>query len=574
MKFNPSLADEALSRFLAIFSGAVILATQRQRDSDRDPRGGSDPGQVAVRQLAQLATNLETARSQQVHCEGHPQSGAERQQAVAELTWVEALLHARTVADRFSGLLQQSDHGSKGTAALLMIRNSEVNELLHSVDCEATYRAIGRGVLDEGSELASYLSDAEPVLNDLIATTRRFADTEVTPVAQEIHRQDLLVPENIVTGMADLGLFGASIPEEYGGVGIGNLPMILVTETLSAASLPAAGSLITRPEVLAKALLAGGTEAQKKRILPPVAAGQLMVAVAVTEPDTGSDVANIRCKAVPGEVDGEPGWLISGNKAWCTFSGRANLLALLARTDPDPAAGHRGLSLFVVEKEPFSGHQFEMRQPGGGTIIGKADDTMGYRGMHSFSLQFDNYFVPQRNLVGEEAGLGRGFYYQMAGFAAGRLQTGGRAVGLGSAALQAAVSYCKGRRQFGQPLADFENTHYQIGEIYTRLQAARQLTYRAARAMDQGSSAGELLAAMAKLKACRMAVDVSQAAQLLHGGWGYAEEFPIARYVADSLVLPIFEGVEPILEMKVIGRQLLKDAAATEGSRTVQSTNT
>lgn len=395
---------------------------------------------------------------------------------------------------------------------------------------------------------------------ELRETARRFAQEVIAPRAEEIHRQDLLVPEEIIQQIAEMGFFGMSVPVEYGGVGMSNLMMIVATEELSAASLPAAGSLITRPEILAKALLKGGTEKQKQKWLPPVAKGELMVAVAVTEPNVGSDVASITCRADRATVDGREGFKLNGAKAWCTFAGRADILALLARTDPDPGSGHRGLSLFIVEKDPFYGHEFEMVQPTGGRITGKADATMGYRGMHSFTLQFEDYFVPAENLVGEEDGVGKGFYLQMGGFAAGRLQTGGRAVGLAQASLEAAVKYAKERPQFGKPIAEFENTQYEIGSMFIQVEAARQLTYAAARAMDRGDDRADLLAAMAKLFASRVAVDVSQRAQLLHGGWGYAEEYAISRYVADALVLPIFEGVEPILEMKVIGRQLLRGA--------------
>src|SRR5436305_1885021 len=317
-----------------------------------------------------------------------------------------------------------------------------------------------------------------------------------------------------------------SVPEEYGGQGMGNLVMIVITEELSVASLASAGSLITRPEILTKALLKGGTEAQKRKWLPPVAAGELMVGISVTEPDTGSDVASVRCR-VERTADG---WLISGAKAWCTFAGRADVLALLARTNPDPNAGARGLSLFIVPKDPFPGHQFEMRQPGGGVLHGKADATPGYRGMHSFTLGFENYLVPAENLIGEAAGEGKGFYLQMGGFAAGRLQTGGRASALPQAALEATATYASERRQFGRPIGDFQLTQHKLGRMATHLAAARQLTYAAARAMDRDETV-VLEPAMAKLFASDVAVRVTQEGQLLHGGWGYAEEFAISRHV-------------------------------------------
>jgi (2S)-methylsuccinyl-CoA dehydrogenase len=426
----------------------------------------------------------------------------------------------------------------------------DVLAAIRAAQHEARFRAIGREVIATRGANNAWLPEEMAVMARDAA--RQFARKEVAPLAEHIHRTDELVPERIITQMADLGYFGMSVPETYGGQGMGNLVMIVTTEELSTASLAAAGSLITRPEILTKALLNGGTEAQRRRWLPPVASGKLMVGISVTEPDTGSDVASVRCRA----ERGDGGWLVSGAKAWCTFAGRADVLALLARTNPDPKAGARGLSLFIVPKDRFPGHEFEQRQPGGGVLHGKADATPGYRGMHSFTLAFDRYLVPAENLVGEAEGEGRGFYLQMQGFAAGRLQTGGRASGLAQAALEATAGYASERKQFGRPIGDFQLTQHKLGRMATHLAAARQLTYAAARAMDADETVA-LEPAMAKLLASDVAVWVTQEGQLLHGGWGYAEEFPISRHVVDALVLPIFEGVKPILELKVIARALL-----------------
>jgi (2S)-methylsuccinyl-CoA dehydrogenase len=338
---------------------------------------------------------------------------------------------------------------------------------------------------------------------------------------------------------------------------MGNLAMILTTEELSRASLAAAGSLITRPEILTKALMSGGTEEQRREWLPRLASGEVMVGISVTEPDMGSDVASAKCRAERATVDGQAGWVINGPKAWCTFAGRANVLAVLCRTSPDLSLGRKGLSLFIVSKESFTGHEFQTVQPGGGKLSGKADATPGYRGMHSFTLQFENYFVPEENLVGGAAGEGRGFYLQMAGFAAGRLQTGGRACGLAQAALEETAKYVVDRNQFGHPISEFQLTQYTLGRMAARLAGARAITYSAALAFDEDERAAAPLAAQAKLLACDVAGEGSQQGQLMHGGWGYAEEYPISRYVVDATVLPIFEGVKPILELAVIGRAIL-----------------
>jgi (2S)-methylsuccinyl-CoA dehydrogenase len=424
---------------------------------------------------------------------------------------------------------------------------------------DATAAAIARGQAPAAVEAIGAAAIAatpvwplgDEVLEEVRANVRAFAEREVAPHAERIHHHDELVPERFISEMAKLGYFGLSVPESYGGHELGNLAMILTTEELSRASLAAAGSLITRPEILAKALLAGGTDDQKRTWLPRLASGEVMAAISVTEPNTGSDVASVACRAEPAPG----GWAITGAKAWCTFAGRADVIALLARTGTE--AGARGLSLFIVDKPRFPGHEFTATQPGGGTLTGKADRTPGYRGMHSFTIAFDNWLVPEAQLVGGEAGLGRGFALQMTGFAAGRLQTGGRACGVAQAAVDHTARYVAERKQFGKPIGDYGLTRYHLGRMVTRLAAARAITYEAARAMDGDERRAAPLAAMAKLFACDVAVEVTQLGQLLHGGWGYAEEYPISRYVADAQVLPIFEGVKPILALKVVGRSLL-----------------
>lgn len=410
--------------------------------------------------------------------------------------------------------------------------------------------AIGAAAIAAEGKVAWPLDE---VLTEVRANVRAFAEREVMPHAERIHHHDELVPERFISEMGKLGYFGLAIPEKYGGHELGNLAMILTTEELSRASLAAAGSLITRPEILAKALLAGGTEEQKQTWLPKLAAAEVMAAISVTEPNVGSDVASVACRAerAPG------GFTITGAKAWCTFAGRADVIALLARTDADLAKGSRGLTLFIVDKPRFPGHEFEVAQPGGGTLSGKADRTPGYRGMHSFTLAFDKWFVPDAQVVGGEQGIGRGFALQMAGFAAGRLQTGGRACGVTQAAVEHTARYVAERKQFGHAIGDYGLTRYHLGRMASRLVAARAITYAAALAMDADERAAAPLAAMAKLFSCDVAVEVTQLGQLLHGGWGYAEEYPISRFVADAQVLPIFEGVKPILALKVIGRSLL-----------------
>lgn len=506
-----------------------------------------DEHQVVVEKVASAATDARVARSLLTALAAHPKADAAFV-APARVAVAELARSARERLDPIAAELGLPDpvYDAAERAALARLGREEA------------VRAIGQAVAASRGKNPWPL---DATLTEVRASVRQFADREVAPHAEHIHRTDELVPDRFIAAMAELGYFGLSVPEAFGGHELGNLAMILTTEELSRASLASAGSLITRPEILAKALLAGGTDAQKRAWLPRIAAGEIMVAISVTEPNVGSDVAAVACRATPATVDGVAGYTITGAKAWCTFAGRADVIAVLARTDPDPAKGAKGLSLFIVEKPRFDGHEFSATQPGGGTLVGKADRTPGYRGMHSFTLAFDGWFVPAANLVGEAGGLGRGFYLQMAGFAAGRLQTGGRACGVAQAALEKTAEYVVARGQFGKAIIDYPLTQHQLGRMACRLAAARAITYEAALAMDADERAAAPLAAQAKLFACDAAVEITQLGQVLHGGWGYAEEYAISRYVVDALVLPIFEGVRPILALKVVGRALLAGKA-------------
>ena len=509
-----------------------------------------DDHQVLAERVAYAATEARAAHELVAYTERIKSEG--RADALLEATAAAAT--ADLVWSLTSRLAPSADDLGIGDEVFLSAFPADVRKRLRAVGNEAVFRAIGRAVAERRGRNETPLDET---LEQVRASVREFAEKEIAPHAERIHRHDETIPEDFIAKMSELGYFGLSVPEEYGGTEMGNLAMILTTEELSRASLAAAGSLITRPEILTKALMAGGTEEQKKHWLPQISAGELMVGISVTEPDVGSDVASVKCRADRKTVDGRDGYVINGPKAWCTFAGRANILALLARTDGNPASGAKGLSLFIVEKEPTREHAFKQTQPGGGVMEGKADATIGYRGMHSYTVQFENWFVPAENLVGREAGLGKGFYLQMGGFAAGRLQTGGRATGLAQAALEKSAEYVRDRIQFGKATIEFGLTQFEIGRMAAKLAAARAITYAAAEAMDEDERKAAPLAAQAKLLACDIAVEIAQKGQVLHGGWGYAEEYPISRYTVDALVLPIFEGVKPILALKVVARNLL-----------------
>ncbi len=388
------------------------------------------------------------------------------------------------------------------------------------------------------------------------ASVRKFSDEVIAPVAAQIHRQDEMIPPQILDGVRALGCFGFSVPMEYGGLKPGDgedtTGMVVVTEELSRGSLGAAGSLITRPEIIVRALLEGGTEAQRRRWLPGLAAGNPLCAVSVTEPNTGSDVASVALRAskVPG------GWLLNGEKTWCTFAGKAELVLVLARTDQTVLPPHRGLSLFVVNKPSTDEREFTVKSRGG-SLWGKAIPTLGYRGMHSFSMHYDSFFVPDENLVGEEDGLNRGFYYTMRGFSGGRLQTAARAIGLMQASYEAAFAYTGDRIVFERPIRNYQLTRMKLIDMATAIVAIRRYAYQVASMMDKNE--GQLEASLVKLVACRAAETSTREALQLHGGIGYAEESSVSRYFVDARVLSIFEGAEETLALKVVGRSLLHE---------------
>ena len=483
------------------------------------------------------------------------------------------LAAAATVIDIASGVV---DAATRRLAAAGSIDDHQVlaYDLAHAAAAVAT----AKGLLDYGAKgdlegRITYVNPGPRHLDDdfeLVQDTfRRFAEEKLKPIAEHIHRTNGDIPEDIISGLAEMGAFGLSIPTEYGGYGEGGegeyIGMVVATEELSRGSLGVGGSLITRPEILARALMAGGTEEQKQEWLPKLATTEVMNAVAVTEPDFGSDVAGVTVTATPTEG----GWLINGVKTWCTLGARADVLLLLARTDPDKSLGHRGLSMFIAPKERGDSHGFELVQaaeggaPGGGKMEGRPIDTIGYRGMHSYELAFQDWFVPAENLIGLEGGMGRGFYYQMAGFENGRLQTAARALGVMQAAYEAARQYALDRKVFGQPIAEYQLTQAKLGRMAVLIQASRQFSYVVARLMAKGEGTAE--ASMIKAYVCKAAEWVTREAMQIHGGMGYAEEYDVSRYFVDARVLSIFEGADETLCLKVIARRMVADVAGCPG---------
>lgn len=434
------------------------------------------------------------------------------------------------------------------------IWSPEVMQFISETLDPKSYEKVADLIHDKKSGGNFGITEEQSMIRD---TFKKYAEEKIWPIAEKVHREDLLIPQNVMQELREMGCFGLSIPQKFGGfqddAKPDNTGMILVTEELSRGSLGIAGSLITRPEILAKALLKGGTEEQKTKWLPQIATGEKMVAVGVTEPDFGSDVAGMKVTAT--KKDG--GWLVNGTKTWCTFAGYAHALMILVRTDPDLSKGHKGLTIMIAEKPSFEGHEFSYDQPDGGHVEGKAIGTIGYRGMHSYEVAFKDYFVPDENVIGGEGGLGKGFYLQMAGFAGGRLQTAARALGVMQAAFEKGLQYSTERQVFKHPIIDYQLTKFKLVKMAAIIQASRQFTYHSARLMDEGK--GIMEASLIKFYASRVAEWVAREAMQLHGGMGYAEEYAVSRLYVDARVFSIFEGAEDILALRVIARSLIEE---------------
>ncbi|MHA7600335.1 acyl-CoA dehydrogenase family protein [Alicycliphilus sp. T452] len=543
----PAIVSPLLVRTRALFDGAVTALARECAEGGKLDARKLDAQQFASYEIAWAAADLLAAETL---------AGARLNALDAKLAGVFVAEALGAVLRRLEPLLLDLRLDLQLGELRALAASGELAQFRREAAGAAVQAQAGAAVAAGDGELGDVPLDAGIVMAR--DGFRRFAAEAVAPLAERIHREDQIVPESLLQPLREMGVFGLSIPEAYGGTAPGSHDdtqmMVAVTEALSEGSLGAAGSLITRPEILARALLAGGTEAQKRRWLPALAVGEPLCAIAMTEPDFGSDVAGLQLKA----ARAEGGWLLNGAKTWCTFAGKAGVLMVVARTDPDKAAGHRGLSLLLVEKPAFEGHEFAVAQEGGGTLHGRAIPTIGYRGMHSFDLVFENFFVPDENLVGGDAGLGKGFYFTMTGMMGGRMQTAGRALGVMRAAVRAAIRYAGDRQVFGAPLASYQLTQVKIAAMAARFVACRWLAYDVARLLDAGG--GRMEASLVKLLACRSAELVTREALQIHGGMGYAEETAVSRYFVDARVLSIFEGAEETLALKVIARSLLEQA--------------
>lgn len=372
---------------------------------------------------------------------------------------------------------------------------------------------------------------------------RRYAVDKVEPFAHDWHLKDELIPIEIINELAEMGVFGLTIPEEYGGLGLSKASMCVVSEELSRGYI-GVGSLGTRSEIAAELIIAGGTDAQKKKWLPRIASAETLPTAVFTEPNTGSDLGSLRTRAVK---DGDD-YKITGNKTWITHASRTHVMTLLARTDSD-TTDYKGLSMFLAEKIPGDdANPFPTEGMTGGEI-----EVLGYRGMKEYELAFDGFHVKGENLLGGEEG--KGFKQLMETFESARIQTAARAIGVAQSALDISMQYAKDRKQFGKALINFPRVSSKLAMMAVELMIARQLTYFSAFEKDQGRRC-DVEAGMAKLLGARVAWAAADNGLQIHGGNGFALEYKISRVLCDARILNIFEGAAEI-QAQVIARRLL-----------------
>ncbi|WP_299985015.1 acyl-CoA dehydrogenase family protein [uncultured Ruegeria sp.] len=431
-----------------------------------------------------------------------------------------------------------------GWDALSGFQCSEVQTLMAQANSQAARTRLVELMQDQSGATMFGASGLDEELEMIRDQFRRYAQEKVEPNAHEWHLKDELIPIEIIEELAEMGVFGLTIPEEFGGFGLSKASMCVVSEELSRGYI-GVGSLGTRSEIAAELIIAGGTDEQKANWLPKLASAEILPTAVFTEPNTGSDLGSLRARAVKGE-DGN--YKITGNKTWITHAARTHVMTLLARTNPD-STDHRGLSMFLAEKTPGTDEN-PFPTPG---MTGGEIEVLGYRGMKEYELGFDGFEVKGENLLGGEEG--KGFKQLMETFESARIQTAARAIGVAQSALDIAMQYAQDRKQFGKSLINFPRVSGKLAMMAVEIMIARQLTYYSAWEKDHGQRC-DLEAGMAKLLGARVAWAAADNGLQIHGGNGFALEYKISRVLCDARILNIFEGAAEI-QAQVIARRLL-----------------
>ncbi|WP_439109196.1 acyl-CoA dehydrogenase family protein [Lentibacter sp.] len=526
------------------------IATSRVRDTvsadGRVSAGLLEAHQTAAHGLAWLATYVESLRQMQKWAEGLEAKGqfGQMEQLIHQIAFGEYLWQIAGGMQMNQGeVVRLQDIGLTAEEARGLM-TAEVSLLCEQGNTQAARLALVALMQEGKAELTFGKTGLDEELEMIREQFRRYALDKVAPFAHEWHLKDELIPMEVIEELAEMGVFGLTIPEEFGGFGLTKASMVVVSEELSRGYI-GVGSLGTRSEIAAELILAGGTQEQKEYWLPKFASAEILPTAVFTEPNTGSDLGALRTRAVK---TAEGDYEITGNKTWITHATRTHVMTLLARTDPD-STDHKGLSMFLAEKIPGTE---EVPFPTEGMTGGEIE-VLGYRGMKEYELAFDGFKVKRENLLGSEEG--QGFKQLMQTFEAARIQTAARAVGVAQSALDVGLQYAEDRKQFGKSLVNFPRVASKLAMMAVEIMVARQLTYFSAWEKDNDRRC-DLEAGMAKLLGARVAWAAADNALQIHGGNGFALEYQISRILCDARILNIFEGAAEI-QAQVIARRLL-----------------
>ena len=536
--------NDAVHAVEALFADARRAVGARVKVEGRSGPRVFDREQRATHGLAWLATYVEALRQLAAYAERLAATGnfGETEELLVQIGAGEYLAQIVGGIPMSQGEIVRLADLGLGSAAVAARLTPPLDHLVAAGNT-AERRARLVELMRQRQEATVGTCGLDETLDSIRDEMRKFADGKVVPQAQEWHLRNSYIPLEIIAQMSELGVFSLTIPEDYGGMGLGKESMCVVSEELSRGYI-GVGSLGTRSEIAAELILGSGTEEQKRKWLPRIASGEVLPTAVFTEPNTGSDLAALKARAVR---QGDS-YKVHGNKTWITHPVRADLMTLLVRTNP-AEKGYRGLSMLLAEKprgsdaDPF---------PVAG-MSGTEIEVLGYRGMKEYEIAFDGFVVKAENLLGGVEGLG--FKQLMATFESARIQTAARAIGVAQAAMEQALGYAMTRVQFGEPIANFPRVADKLAMMAAEIMIARQLTYYAARQKDSGRRC-DLEAGMAKLLAARVAWAAADNAVQVHGGNGFAVEFPVSRILCDARILNIFEGAAEI-QANVIARRLL-----------------
>ncbi|MEX3016950.1 acyl-CoA dehydrogenase family protein [Gymnodinialimonas hymeniacidonis] len=541
-----SLTGAAVAPAEALLAAAKDRVRALVSDGDRVSNALIEANQTAAHGLAWLATYVEALRQMHKWAERLGADGkfGEVEQLILQITFGEYLWQMYGGLQMNQGeMLRPQDMGLTQDDQRAMM-DSAVMTLTQSGNTQDARTRLVELMRERSAEITVGNCGLDDELEMIREQFRRYSVDRVIPEAHEWHLKDELIPMDVINELAEMGVFGLTIPEEFGGFGLSKASMCVVSEELSRGYI-GVGSLGTRSEIAAELILAGGTDAQKEKWLPGLASGEILPTAVFTEPNTGSDLGSLRTKAVQ---DDNGDWTINGNKTWITHAARTHVMTVLARTVPD-TDNYKGLSMFLAEKTPGT-DEAPWQDPG---ISGGEIEVLGYRGMKEYTVNFDDFKVKGENLLGGKEG--EGFKQLMQTFESARIQTAARAVGVACSALDAGMAYAEDRKQFGKALIEFPRVSGKLAMMAVEIMVARQLTYFSAWEKDNDRRC-DVEAGMAKLLGARVAWACADNALQIHGGNGFALEYGISRILCDARILNIFEGAAEI-QAQVIARRLL-----------------